>query len=179
MKYILTTLIFTTCLLSCIQEPDEITDGLTQEIEGLKPIYANSDEWQNIITTDIQPIKQLGKIYYKDNLIYVNEYLKGIHIIDNSNPSSPIKIKFIQIPGSKDIAIKGNILYADNVTDLVSLDISDLNNVQEVGRVKDMYPKASQHFPEGYEGSFECVDESQGVVIGWEEATLTDPKCWR
>jgi len=177
MKYLLATLIFATCFVSCISEPESLS--LENEVEGLKPIYANTDDWQTISSIDVQPIKQLGKIYYKDNLIYVNENLKGIHVIDNSDPTNPTKIKFIQIFGNKDIAIKGDILYADNVADLVSLDISDLDNVHEVGRVKDMYPRVSQNFPEGYNGPFECVDESQGVVIGWEEATLIDPKCSR
>ena len=178
MKYTLLSLFLATLLVSCVTEPEEISDA-SSTVEGLKPIYASTDDWQAISATDIHPIKKLGKIYYKDNLIYVNEYLKGIHIIDNSNPSNPVQIKFINILGNKDIAIKGNILYADNVADLVSLDISNLDNIQEVGRVKNMYPSLSLNYPEGYVGSFECVDESQGVVIGWEEATLTDPKCWR
>ena len=32
---------------------------------------------------------------------------------------------------------------------------------------------------EGYNGFFECANEAEGVVIGWEEATLNNPKCWR
>jgi len=34
-------------------------------------------------------------------------------------------------------------------------------------------------FPAGYSGYFECVDSEKGVVIGWEEATLSNPECWR
>jgi len=166
MKKIILFLPFLFFISSCIPEQDVIED---QIIEGLKPIYSNGDDWQNIKTTDPQSIKKLGKIYYKDNKIFVNEFLKGIHIIDNSDPINPVKIKFIEIIGNKDIAIKGQILYADNLTDLVTLDISNLDDIKVLGRVKDI--------PEGHIGPFECVDPSKGKVIGWEEATLVNPDC--
>lgn len=161
---------------SCTAEESPLED---QMVEGLKPIYSTGDDWKNIKTIAPQPIKKLGKIYYKDNKIFVNEFFKGIHIIDNSDPTNPIKLKFIEILGNKDIAIKGQILYADNVTDLVTLDISNLDDIKVLGRVKDIYPNSSssQTNPEGHIGPFECVDPSKGTVIGWEEATLLNPDC--
>ena len=48
------------------------------------------------------------------------------------NCMQPIAVEnlfFIDIPGSIDIAVKGNILYADLYTDLVALDISNPLNV--------------------------------------------------
>ncbi|MCK4751231.1 MAG: hypothetical protein KAT15_29435, partial [Bacteroidales bacterium] len=30
-----------------------------------------------------------GKIYFKDQYMYINEYQKGIHIVDLSEPSTP------------------------------------------------------------------------------------------
>ena len=63
---------------------------------------------------DTQEIENPGKIYYKDQVIYLNEKYKGIHIIDNSNPESPKNIGFINLPGCIDIAIKNNSLFADN-----------------------------------------------------------------
>ncbi|HHN47860.1 MAG TPA: hypothetical protein ENN08_02830, partial [Bacteroidales bacterium] len=50
---------------------------------------------------------------------------QGIHVVDNSNPASPQIISFIAIPGNYDLAIRGNILFADSYIDLVALDISD------------------------------------------------------
>jgi hypothetical protein len=54
---------------------------------------------------------------------------RGIHIIDNANPQSPQRIAFIDIPGNLDMAVKGNMLYADLYTDFVTLDITDPHNV--------------------------------------------------
>ena len=64
-----------------------------------------------------------GKIYFKEGYIFINEELKGIHVIDNRNPENPQNIGFIEIPGNVDIAIKNNTLYADSYIDLGAIDI--------------------------------------------------------
>lgn len=148
-------------------------------VDGMKPVYASVADWQDIKLTDPIPITKLGKIYYKDGFMFVSEKYKGVHIINNTDPENPVKIKFLQIVGNKDIAIKGNRLYADNYTDLVTLDISSLESISVVNRLKDVYPAAKQAYPASYEGYFECVDNSNGIVIDWEEAVLENPDCWR
>ena len=50
---------------------------------------------------------------------------RGIHVIDNSNPAAPRNVAFIDMPGNLDLAVKGNFLYADLYTDLVTLDIAN------------------------------------------------------
>lgn len=164
--------------LSCEPDPEEPAPELLQ-VEGLKPIYVPESEAKVIKTLPPKPIVRLGKIYYKDPTIYVNESNLGVHVIDNTDPANPVKKKFLQIPGCRDIAIKGNFLYADNIGDLVAIDISDIDNPKIVKRLPGIQAALSQQYPEFYEGYFECVEEGKGVVIGWENATLTDPKCWR
>lgn len=175
MKNLLPLLIFMIIGFSCT--PTETQ--LNETVQGMKPIYSENDDWQNIQVTDARAIKKLGKIYYKDGFIFVSESAEGIHIIDNSDPANPVFLKFIEILGNRDIAIKGNILYADNITDLVTLDITDLNDIKVLDRVKDIYPSTIQSFPDGYFGPFECVIPTKGFVIGWEDATLVNPDCWR
>lgn len=150
-----------------------------QSVNGVAPIYAPAVGWDIITATDPQPIEYLGKIYYKDNTIYVNERNRGIHVIDNSDPAAPVAIKFIEVVGSEDIAIKGNILYSDNISDLVAIDISNLDDIKVTKRVKDLYSESKKLYPDGYNGYFECVDPEKGIVIGWEEKLLTDPSCIR
>src|SRR5215471_20594291 len=70
-----------------------------------------------------QPLKNTGKMYISGNYIFLNELEKGIHVIDNSNPSSPKNIAFINIPGNVDLAVYDNTLYADSYRDLAVLDI--------------------------------------------------------
>jgi hypothetical protein len=80
------------------------------------------------------PLEQPGKIYLKDHFLYINEIQKGIHVFDNSNPSNPRQVSFISIPGNGDLAIKGDILYADSYMDLVAIDISNPQQVLELSR---------------------------------------------
>ena len=161
---------------------DVIEFGETEPVgtvEGLSPIYVPDLEWNVIESLEPRPIEFLGKIYYKDETIFVNERNKGFHVIDNSNPTNPVPIRFIQVYGSEDIAIKGNYLYTDNVTDLVTIDISNLEDISVVDRIPGLYPESKKEYPEGYSGYFECVDSEKGVVVGWEEATLDNPSCLR
>jgi hypothetical protein len=131
-----------------------------------EPVYMTYDELRSPLkTTDGQDIVQPGKIYFKDNYIFVNEYQKGIHVIDNSNPASPEIKKFIEIPGNVDLAIKDNILYADSYVDLVAIDISNINDIREVKRITNAFPYM---IPACGDGIVENVNNEAGVVVGWK-----------
>jgi hypothetical protein len=119
-------------------------------------------------------ISHPGKIYFKDGYLFVNEVGKGIHVIDNSNPANPKKIAFYDIVGNVDIAISGNILFADSYIDLVSIDITDINNPREVGRLRNIFPEV---VPEGdmwY--PYARVDKSKGVIVDWKVETVTEER---
>jgi len=156
---------------------DNVGEDFT--VEGLSPVYITVEIADSVMSLPPQPIEQLGKIYYKDNLIYVGERGQGVHIIDNTNPENPIPMSFIQIPGNKDILIVDNLMYADNYEDLLTIDISDIDDVKEINRVEGVYPPRSQAYPDFYTGYFECIDPAQGFVMRWEAATLTNPACQR
>ncbi len=76
-----------------------------------------------------------GKIYIKDDMILINEMGKGIHLVYNQNPADPKKVGFVKIPGNIDVAMKGDILYADNYMDLVALN----TKTGEIKRVKNAF----------------------------------------
>jgi hypothetical protein len=118
-------------------------------------------------TTDATDLVNTGKIYFKDGYIFVNEEMKGIHIIDNRDPRNPQNLKFVEIPGNVDIAVKGSILYADSYVDLVAIDISDISNPKEVNRVKDVFPYMTPS-PKNEDYRLASVDQEKGVVIDWE-----------
>lgn len=149
------------------------------QTEGLIPVYFEGDNVDKIQSLPEQPIEKLGKIYFKAPYIFMNESFKGIHVVDNSDPENPQKVAFIEIPGNRDISIKGNRMYVDNFQDLVVLDITDINDVVEVSRVKSLYEFGDGEYPENYNGYFECVDKTKGYVVGWTTATIENPKCWR
>lgn len=87
-----------------------------------------------------QALVNPGKIYTKDQYLFINELKEGIHIIDNRNPSAPTPVAFVRIPGNGDMAIRNNILYADSYMDLVTFDISNPSSIQAINRVQNVFP---------------------------------------
>lgn len=148
-------------------------------VPGMKPVYVSKAATTHIYADIPRSIVHLGKIYAKSPYIYINDSGMGVHVIDNTIPSDPQRIAFIHIPGNNDIAIKDNYLYADNFTDLVTLDISDWQNISVVSRVKNLYSFDEITYPINYNGYFECADSTKGIVIAWETTTLENPKCLR
>lgn len=146
---------------------------------GMKPIYAPKINAFDIHTEAARTMEDPGKIYLYGNYVFIVEKAEGIHVIDNTDPSNPVKVNFIRVTGINDVAVKGHHLYADNISDLVAIDISDISEVTVSKRVKDVYPIDQMFYPSNYSGYFECADTSQGYVIGWIETELTNPKCYR
>ena len=137
------------------------------------PVYLPFDEFRSSFRkSDPIEITTPGKIYFKDGYLFVNEYGKGIHVIDNSDPANPEKIAFYDIMGNVDMAIKGNILYADSYIDLVAIDISDISNPKEIGRLTNIFPEVVPAGEPGY--SYAMVDNSKGVITGWEVRKVTE-----
>ncbi|MBN1185946.1 MAG: hypothetical protein JXB49_26935 [Bacteroidales bacterium] len=121
-------------LCSVYYPPEEV------EIEYEPIIMKRNDLEQSVSFQPIRDLNNPGKIYLKDNYIYINERFKGVHVIDNSDPTSPVKTGFIRIPGCQDIAIMGNYLYADNAVDLITIDISSTPSITITSRIRDVYP---------------------------------------
>jgi hypothetical protein len=150
---------------------------LNNSTEGYRPIYLSYEELRQVTTQAPRSLKSPGKIYVRGTYLFINEPGEGIHIIDNHDPTSPKPLAFVNIRGNVDMAVKGNVLYADNATDLVALDITNPQQVQVLNRVENVFPYAS--YPPQTGVRFECVDQSRGVVVGWEKTTLENPRCRR
>lgn len=150
------------------------------KVEGYKPVYASFEEAKIIKALPPQAYENHGKIYIKGPVIYIGERGRGVHIIDNSNPLAPKKVGFIQILGNHDIAIKGHTMYADNLTDLVLIDLTNLSEPKALQRISDVYDLSNQYYPENvpYHTYFECVDPDKGIVVGWVAAELDNPACF-
>ncbi len=148
-------------------------DTILREYKGYAPVYLSFEDLRSSVLVDQgNDLKNPGKIYYKDSYIFIVEELKGIHVFDNTNPASPVNKTFVKLPGVVDISIAGNILYADSFVDLVVLDVQDIENIKEVGRVKDILPYtvpvAPADFPMG------VIDQERGVVVDWELRTIKE-----
>lgn len=166
-KFLLTAICFAAVcyVLVTLQGCLKDTYTRTYTYSYYQPVYKTTQEVRNNIRSNAaQPIEHPGKIYIKGQYIFLNDIDKGIHVIDNSNPSQPQNIAFIDIPGNMDIAVKGNILYADLYTDLVAIDISNPRQVILKKIVESI-------FPERYYGVFRA--DSSKVIARWEKRDTT------
>lgn len=145
-------------LLESCTDKCEVTTRYTY----YEPVYKTLDEIRSaVVQSDPQPIKTIGKIYFQDGFIFLNQPGEGIHVIDNHDPASPVIKSFISIPGNYDLAIKGNTLYADSYVDLVVLDISNTEAIHEINRLEKAF---STYNSLGF-----SLDENKGLITDWEE----------
>ena len=131
--------------------------------DSYEPIFIKRADLAHSVTysTEDRVLERPGKIYYKSPYLFINEKYKGVHIIDNSNPSSPQKVGFVAVPGCLDMAVKGTILYVDNAIDLVAF---DLETKQVTQRVESVFPEPSH--PHNLEYRFKDKPEDM-IVVEW------------
>ena len=142
-------------------------DKYTEQYLSLEPVYMSYKDFREAVkpVTSHSLVKP-GKIYYKDNYLFINEIMKGVHVYNNTNPSSPQYVGFITIPGNVDMVIIGTTMYADSYIDLVGIDISNPANAREVARLKNVFPYAVPTYDTKYRVG--QVDDTKGVVVDWE-----------
>lgn len=169
-KLILLTLMIPFFLSSCDDQRVQVIEWVEFE-----PVYMSQEEFENAV--DMEPARELekpGKIYFYNQMLFVNEVNKGIHIIDNSDPSSPVNLGFINIPANKDIAIKGDLLYADSYSDLLVFDIKNVQQPELLSRVDGVFEEYVDFitFRRGF--PYQTVDPSKGIVVDWKEVEMEE-----
>ena len=158
-------LLSTTFLQGCIK--DTIEKTYTYRLH--RPVYKTTAEVRANIKSNLsKAVSVPGKLFIKDQFIFLNEVDKGVHVIDNTNPAAPKNVAFIDIPGNVDIAVKGNTLYADLYTDLVTIDITNPLSAKVTKVVEDVFPhrRYSNYF---------MVDTTK-VIAEWviKDTTVTE-----
>ncbi len=164
----------------------------TRQFIQYDPVYMTADEFR-IETVSVESqrnVDNLGKMYYYKDMLFLNEQGLGIHIYDNTNPENPTYIAFYNIPGNFDIAIKDDLLIADNVIDMITIDISNIMNPVITSRIEDYnerftywednpdYRYIAYSVPSEVTQSLDCSDANfnnnrfwRGDVL-WLEATV-------
>jgi hypothetical protein len=150
-------------------------DKITQTYQISTPVFEVLTKFRESIKS--QPAADIsiaGKITVTGKYIYLSEPEKGIHVIDNSVPSSPKNVSFIYIPGNEDMAIRGNTLYADAYGDLVTLDISDPLNVVAKNFAANVFPDHSiYYYNPNYVPGTDFNPDSINVIIGYTTRDTT------
>ncbi|MCC6817852.1 MAG: hypothetical protein IT245_03045 [Bacteroidia bacterium] len=109
------------------------------DVDSFEPILQPLSDIKNSFSIEQDyPISKPGNIYSYKNFLLVSEKTVGIHILDNTNPANPIPLKFIQLKGNTNFSIVDDILLADNGPDLLSIDISNLNDIKLVKRLEQI-----------------------------------------
>jgi len=147
-------LLATTLLSSCLK------DQVTQRYTFYRPEYRTKAEVRSEARSSTPvSVSNPGKLFLMGNFVFLNEVDKGIHVIDFSQPAAPKNIAFIKIPGCVDMAVRGNYLYADCYTDLVTLDITDPRQVVVKTFVEGVFPH--RRFGNGF------VADTNLVITEW------------
>jgi len=150
-------------------------DKITRTYKISTPIFEVLTKFRETIKS--QPAVEIGvagKITIDGNYIYLSEPYKGIHVIDNSNPSSPKNVSFINIPGNEDMAITGKTLYADAYGDLVTFDISNPLDVVAKNFAANVFPDhANYYFGPGFVVGGSFNPDSVNVIVGYSTRDTT------
>lgn len=151
---------------------DKNDDSDYEDYLVARPLKISLEEFKNgVDVISPLPINESGKIYAYQGYIFINDKYKGIHVIDNTDPTNPQKKAFIKIAGNVDISIKDDYLYADSLMDLIVLDISDMNSISIVNRLENVlrdnviWPSQADFI------EYEDIDYSSEVLVGWEVVT--------
>lgn len=144
-----------------------------ERVQVAVPLTMSLDEFRSSVSVEnAQNIEESGKIYTYHNLIFINDNLKGVHVIDNRDPSHPVQKNFLKIPQNTDVAVKDNKLYANSGPDLVVFDISNINNIEYETRIENVFPN---YYPPVTEEAdyidYPEIDFASEIIIGYEVKT--------
>ena len=140
-------------------------------VSRYEPVFMLRSEMEKGIRLEgPRDIRNPGKIYLKDDLIFINEKYMGIHVIDNTNPEEPDNFAFIRIDGCIDMAMKHQVLYADNAVDLVSLALSpQMTGIEVTSRNKDIFPELKAPDGRGLTTREQMARPDNAILVRWRE----------
>lgn len=119
-----------------------VKDKVTRTYTIYTPIYKSKTAvLAEVGSRSASTVKNPGKIYQYGTYIFLNEIGQGVHVIDNANPSSPVRVAFINIPGNLDVAVSNNTLYADMYTDMLAIDITNPLHASVKKKIADAFPE--------------------------------------
>lgn len=168
-KYVLIAVLITVTLAfkSCCKngDCDQSDDFPVLVAESrYKPVFMERSEFESsVVLSSAQPIIEAGKIYVYENYLFINEKNKGFHVFNNEDPSNPIPIHFINTPGATDLAIRENVLFINQATDLIAVQIDFNGGGFSVSkRIKETFPVMLS--PDGF---YPPEIPENNVVVNW------------
>lgn len=143
-----------------------LKDSAKHSYTRFRPIFqTKASAWAAVKSEAPQTIKSPAKLFILGNYIFLSEPYEGIHILDNSNPVSPVNKAFIPVPGNQDVSVKGTTLYADCGTDLLAIDISNPLQASLQNKVLNVFPERSWNFG--------VAVDSDHIIAAWDTKDTT------
>ena len=161
-----------TCREPLYPEPSDITNAY-------EPVYVKPQEAQRISVEEPRALGNVDEVLYKDSMLIVLEWFAGIHVFDNSDPSDPVALRFVKVSGMSDASLDGDILYANNLTDLATIDLSDAANPTLLKVHENILQMRDALYPPQTNTYFECVDPEKGHVVSWRRVAYSNQQCFR
>lgn len=146
--------LFAGCCWSCPPEDDVASQNYESVTMTRQELEAS------IALKAPQPMVKSGKIYIKDNLLFVSDVNKGFHIYAYDAAENATEVAFLEVPGATDLAVRGTTLYINQATDLVTLAYAN-NAVTLVKRNRNVFPQKLAP-----DGSWDYVAENE-VITDW------------
>ena len=130
-QYLLFIVTVSILCFSCAKD----TGNVTVTYQEATAIYGDLEAVRQLpLMEQSRDINNPGKIYIGQEFILIGEEGEGIHVIDNTNRTSPTSNSFIRVPGNREFIVIGDFLYAESYYDVVKIDVSNPNAPQFVGR---------------------------------------------
>ncbi len=110
------------------------------DYSSYKPVLmSRSDLLNSVALRPQRTIDTVFKVDFMGDIMLVGEIYKGIHLLDNLDPSNVRPLGFISIPGIIDFVVKDSIIFANNAVDLVSVKVVSPTEIQIVAREQDVF----------------------------------------
>jgi len=140
---VLPLLLLTSCITIGGEDDDDPVNWNTNPGMSYEPVIMEREAFEAAVQIKpVQAVAKSGKIYINGNLLFINDVNKGFHIYNYSNPSSPVPVGFIQIPGATDLAMRNNVLFINQATDLVTMTYNiGANTITVTKRNRDVFPQ--------------------------------------
>lgn len=160
---IISAIFFSSCRTTCTQ-----TRTYIKKI----PVYGSLNDIRSSFKVhDAQVLENPGKIHVKGDYLFIVDWGKGFHIVDNSDKSNPMFLKFVSLRGCTDVVSYNDIMYVNQGPDIVSMSIQDIQSISILGRSNNVM---NSHLTKGDSFVVDYIEKEVVEVI--EDADCSDQR---
>ena len=137
------------------------------------PKYVSNNNFKKVFRNfNKQEFENPGKIYQYEDLRFVNEKEKGVHVYDISDKENPQYKTFFKIPGVEDVSIKDDLLYANSYTHLITINVSNMDRIF----LESISPKSFKN--RNYQYGFPVINEDDEFLYAVKKKKRVIKSCF-